>query len=104
MLTGSKQQAKCLQAGFSCNGLEGIQLAQHADLISTTNHLRIPQQPNRNAGGPGRATETGMGTGNAGDDAGNPFEGLLDAVLGIAVVPVFVNGRPIVFAAVPTPA
>ena len=70
--------------------------------------LRIPQQPNRNAGGPGRAAEMemgiGMGTGNAGDTAGNPFEGMLDAVLGIAGVPVvFVNGRPIVFAAMPTP-
>jgi hypothetical protein len=55
--------------------------------------LRMPQQPNRGGAGAGMGT----GTGNAGNAAGNPFEGMLDAVLGLTTgVPiVFVNGRPI---------
>ena len=63
--------------------------------------LRMPQPPNRNPGGAGRAAETGMDAGNTGDTAGNSFDGILDAVLGLAnsVPIVFVNGRPIAFAA-----
>jgi hypothetical protein len=70
--------------------------------------LRIPQQHNRSGGGVGggRTTETGTGAGNAGNTVGSPFEEVLDAVLGLATgVPiVFVNGRPIGFAAMRTPA
>ena len=74
--------------------------------------LRMPQHHSRSGAGTatgtgaGRTTETGTGAGNAGDTAGSPFEEVLDAVLGLATgVPiVFVNGRPIGFAAMRPPA
>jgi len=68
--------------------------------------LRMPQQPNRGGGGGGGANATETGAENAANAAGNPFEGMLDAVLGLATgVPfVFVNGRPIGLAAMRTPA
>ena len=69
--------------------------------------LRMPQQHNRSEGGGGgaRTAETGTGAGNTGDAAGNPFDEVLDAVLGFTTtVPiVFINGRPIGFAAMHTP-
>jgi len=71
--------------------------------------LRVPQQTNR-AGGAGvggvNGIAAGFGAGNVGNTGGNPIEGMLDAVLGLATgVPiVFVNGRPVGFAAMRTPA
>ena len=73
--------------------------------------LRIPPPTGRVGGAGAGATRMGAGTmgagnaGNAGNAGGSPFEGMLDAVLGLATgVPVvFVNGRLVGFAAMQTP-